>query len=241
MSKGKQDNMIHENNIKLSGTVITQKDIVNLMNIIEKYSSKVTISIEFKDNSKVKKITVRDFSEMNFKNKSIKEMGIHIIDHSKDDFSAWLRYNNFYNLYEFEYEFSNHDKYLNFTNDVKFWVTEVSDRIRYIKFLNSPLIFWLSFVVILIPLFSMMIEHKVDSGYAYLLTFVSMGASALVSFLIKLSFPLTEIDIGNNKHKFARKFLWGIIGILIILTIVLAIVKVNHNVNCANPQHVYVY
>ena len=42
--------MTYEKTLKLSGAILTQMDIVRLMNIISSYSSKVTISVEYKDN-----------------------------------------------------------------------------------------------------------------------------------------------------------------------------------------------
>ena len=212
--------MTYEKTLKLSGAILTQMDIVRLMNIISSYSSKVTISVEYKDNSKVNKITVDNFKTMSFKNKSIKSMEIHMIETRTDDsISIWLRFNTYYNMYELKYEFSDHNKYLSFSNEIEAWKTEVSDRKRYINILNSPFISILTFVLIFLPILCLLVKHKINLGYAYLLVLASMGVSAIVSFLVKLSFPLTEIDIGNNKHKSTRKVLWGVIVILVIPTI----------------------
>jgi hypothetical protein len=212
--------MTYEKTLKLSGAILTQMDIVRLMNIISSYSSKVTISVEYKDNSKVNKITVDNFETMSFKNKSIKSMEIHMIETRTDDsISIWLRFDTYYNMYELKYEFSDHNKYLSFSNEIEAWKTEVSDRKRYINILNSPFISILTFVLIFLPISCLLVKHKINLGYAYLLVLASMGVSAIVSFLVKLSFPLTEIDIGNNKHKSTRKVLWGVIVILVIPTI----------------------
>ena len=212
--------MTYEKTLKLSGAILTQMDIVRLMNIISSYSSKVTISVEYKDNSKVNKITVDNFETMSFKNKSIKSMEIHMIETRTDDsISIWLRFDTYYNMYELKYEFSDHNKYLSFSNEIEAWKTEVSDRKRYINILNSPFISILTFVLIFLPILCLLVKHKINLGYAYLLVLASIGVSAIVSFLVKLSFPLTEIDIGNNKHKSTRKVLWGVIVILVIPTI----------------------
>ena len=212
--------MTYEKTLKLSGAILTQMDIVRLMNIISSYSSKVTISVEYKDNSKVNKITVDNFKTMSFKNKRIKSMEIHMIETRTDDsISIWLRFDTYYNMYELKYEFSDHNKYLSFSNEIEAWKTEVSDRKRYINILNSPFISILTFVLIFLPILCLLVKHKINLGYAYLLVLASMGVSAIVSFLVKLSFPLTEIDIGNNKHKSTRKVLWGVIVILVIPTI----------------------
>ena len=136
-----------------------------------------------------------------------------------DSISIWMRFDTYYNMYELKYEFSDHNKYLSFSNEIEAWKTEVSDRKRYINILNSPFISILTFVLIFLPILCLLVKHKINLGYAYLLVLASMGVSAIVSFLVKLSFPLTEIDIGNNKHKSTRKVLWGVIVILVIPTI----------------------
>ncbi len=214
---GVQTYMTYGKTLELSGAILAQKDIIKLMQIISSYSSKVTISVEYKDNSKVNRITVDNFENMNFKNKSIKSIEIYMNETQNNDcFSVWLRHDTSYNVYELKYELSNHNKYLSFTSEVESWRTEVSDRMKYINIINSPFISLLSFIVVFIPILCILVKHKVNLGYAYILFLTSMVISAIVTSLVKLSFPLTEIDIGNNKHKSIRKILWGVIVILII-------------------------
>lgn len=209
--------MNYEKTLKLNGAILTQENLTELMNKLSEFFPKVEISVTYNDNLKISNIKTDEFHKMSFKNKHLHNIDIREMDWQSDESSSiWLRYSDYLEFYELNYEFSNYDKYIICSTVIDEWVTEVSDRKKYISILHSPIITLASFLLLFIPIINLVVKHSLNFAYLTLFSLISIGISVLISNSIKFSFPLTELDIGINKRKTFRKLIWGLMVILII-------------------------
>ena len=213
--------MTYETTIKLKGAILTQNNVSELIHRFVDFFPKLSIEVKYSDSTKISNIKADEFQNLSFKNKQIES--IDIWDSCYDDdgrLSVWLRYDKFYDLYEIKYEFSNHDKHIKFSDVINEWVTEVSDRKKYISILHLPISGLMGSFIFFIPLWLLIEKYSFDFTYLLLSLLGSCVIYFIVNASVKYSFPLTELDIGINRHKLFRKFVWGIIGIIIIPAII---------------------
>ena len=69
-------NMTYEKEIKLKGAILTQGKLLKLMKILEEFIPDVSISIDYKDNTKNSAISVKEFENMSFQNKHVKSIEV---------------------------------------------------------------------------------------------------------------------------------------------------------------------
>ena len=215
--------MTHEKTFKLKGAILTQDNFVKLMNICTPFFPEVKISVEFKDESKKSSMLVSEFENQSFQNKIIKD--IQIYGHTyKDKFSStiWVR-KNYDDIYVLNVEFDEYDQYVKFCDIVNAWIVEVGNRRNYINLLNSWRTFAICFIIAFVPMLFDANSLNDIPVIALIWLLPALGLGALVSSCIKFAFPLTEIDIGTNRRKTFRKFIWGIVSLLVI-PIILSII-----------------
>lgn len=215
--------MTHEKTFKLKGSILTQDNLVKLMNACAPFFPEAKISVEFKDESKKSSMSVSEFENESFQNKMIKEIQIH--GHTyKDKLSStiWIR-KSYDDIYVLNVEFDEYDQYVKFCDIINTWIVEVSNRRSYIGFLNSWRTFVICFIIAFVPMFFAANSLNDIPVIALIWILPALGLGVLVSSCVKFAFPLTEVDIGTNRRKTFRKFVWGIVSLLVI-PIILSII-----------------
>lgn len=215
--------MIYEKKFKLKGAILTQKNLTKLMDISSDYFPNTSVSIEFKDDSSQSSISATELKKISFQNKHINQIQIHGYCHEEgQNSSIWARIEPYFNTYEIKVEFNDYEKYIKFCDELNQWIIEVSDRKNYIKLLHSWVSLLCYFMILYIPSLSItkIFTHIFDRiMLSILIVFPLFGLSAIIYGCVKYAFPLTEIDIGINRRKTFRKFVWGILSLLVIPTI----------------------
>lgn len=215
--------MTHEKTFKLKGAIVTQDNLAKLMSICTPFFPEVKISVEFKDESKKSSMSVSEFENESFQNKMIKDIQIH--GHTyKDKLSSTIWFRKSYDdIYALNVEFDEYDQYVKFCDIVSMWIVEVSNRRSYIGFLNSWRTFVICFIIAFVPMFFAANSLNDIPVIALIWLLPALGLGALVSSCIKHAFPLTEVDIGTNHRRMFRKFVWGVVSLLVI-PIILSII-----------------
>ena len=212
--------MTYEKEIKLEGAILDQSNLVKLMRILEGVFPDVRMSIEFENDTKLSSVAVEEFKSLSFQNKNVKKLNIRGSIYEDDcKASVFVRESYHYSTYIMEFDFSNYDQYVKFCDEIDNWITEVGDRKKYIKFIYS----WISYVCCFVVLFTPVLFWGSKENFvwqmAMLCFLTSAGISWGVTLALKYAFPLTEIDIGVNRNKTFRKFVWLILSLLVIPTI----------------------
>lgn len=212
--------MTHEKTFKLKGAILTQDKLVKLLNICAPFFPEAKVSVEFKDESKKSSMSVSEFENESFQNKMIKDIQIHGRTY-KDKLSStiWVR-KSYDDIYVLNVEFDEYDQYVIFCDIIDKWMIEIGSRRGYIKLIHSWRNFAFCFAISFFPMFFSAKSLEDIPAMALLWLLPALGLSALVSSCIKYAFPLTEMDIGINRRKTFRKFVWGIISLLVIPIII---------------------
>jgi len=215
--------MKHEKTFKLKGVILTQSNLIKLMNICAPFFPEAKISVEFKDESKKSSMSVSEFENESFQNKIVKEIQIHGNVY-KDGHSStiWVR-KNIDDIYVLNVEFDEYDQYVKFCDIIDKWMVEIGSRRGYINLLHSWRNFTICFAIAFMPMFLTAKSWDDIPIIALVWILPALGLGALVSSCIKHAFPLTEVDIGTNHRKTFRKFVWGVISLLLI-PIILSII-----------------
>ena len=151
--------MTHEKTFKLKGAILTQDNLVKLMNICTPFFPEVKISVEFKDESKKSSMLVSEFENESFQNKIIKDIQIHGRTYKDGNSSTiWVR-KNYDDFYVLNVEFDEYDQYVKFCDIVNAWIVEVGNRCNYISLVNSWRTFAICFIISFIPMFSLFISN----------------------------------------------------------------------------------
>ena len=135
--------MKHEKTFKLKGVILTQSNLIKLMNICAPFFPEAKISVEFKDESKKSSMSVSEFENESFQNKIVKEIQIHGNVY-KDGHSStiWVR-KNIDDIYVLNVEFDEYDQYVKFCDIIDKWMVEIGSRRGYINLLHS----WRNFTI----------------------------------------------------------------------------------------------
>lgn len=215
--------MVYEKTFKLKGAIFTQHNLVKLMNSCSPYFARITISVEFKDGSKKSSMNSSEFENETFQNKKIKEINLHGSSYSGNYCSTlWVR-TNYSNNYELQIESAEYDQYIKICDLIDNWIVEISSRRQYISLLNSWYAFALCCMTAYIPMF-FTAKSMDDIPIIAIVWFLpAFGLGGFVSMCIKYAFPLTEVDIGTNHRRMFRKFVWGVVSLLVI-PIILSII-----------------
>lgn len=209
--------MNYEKNVKLNGAILTQENLISLMKSAYSYFQNIRTSIKFTDNSNITGISVDEFEKMSFKNKKIKSFDIKSSAYTNNKQSSfWVQHDDFSNVCEIKFEFSDYDDYVRFADVIDNWRNEVCDRRKYINIIHSWGLNILFFLIAYIPLVFIGKDFNQMATSAGIWVFPSFGYASGLKALLKYAFPLTEIDIGINNRKTFRKFAWGLISLLII-------------------------
>ena len=209
--------MTFEKTVKLKGAILTQENLTKLMENLKQYFPDINISVTFKDDNKLSKMRSDEFSHYSFQNKLIKEIEVKGHCYNENHQSHfWGRQDTFDNLVELSFETDNYDNFIKIADIINLWQIEVTDRKNLVIFLHSWGLFLLSCLISFIIILFFKINIK-DMLISFLIRMMSslIYAYMIMSFL-KYIFPLTEIDIGTNKRKKSRKFIWILISVLII-------------------------
>ena len=212
--------MTYEKEIKLDGAILNQSNLAKLMGILENIFPNVKMSIEFKNDTKLSSIEAEEFKSLSFQNKNIKKLNIRgNIYKDGRDASVSIRESHYYSTYIMEFDFSDYEQYIKFSDTIDNWILEVSDRKKYIKLFYSWFSFAFCFVVVFVPFLFWASKENFVWQTAVLWFLPSAGISGGITAALKYAFPLTEIDMGVNRNKIFRKFLWLILSLLVIPTI----------------------
>lgn len=207
--------------LKLDGVILNQKNICELMKIISKYISNPSIDVEFFDESACTNLTIEEFGEFNFDNRKIEKIDInaYIIDKGAEYVTLEKDYD--LDKYVIEFSHSNHDEFSKLKADIEEWLISVKPRKKLISFVHSWVIYLLTGIIFCVPVvfLSYWWQTQIFQDEIYSI-FCSSLIGVLLIFpmplLLQYLFPFTELDIGINKRKTGRKFLWGIMTLFII-------------------------
>lgn len=215
--------------ISLCGQIITREKIISLMEIIQQYTDERQIlNIKFSDDSEYANLSIDEFKEICFDNKLIEKMNIYVFSSYKYEWRNKFSFTYYRTDFDSDMEYSsnNRDQFLHIQDDVQKWETSVTSRkwisIFYEWYFNVFIFFILSFSFATIT-YKIISEVSIDVivKLTLILLPIIFNVIALpIVALFRKSFPKVELDLGVNKSKKLRKFLWIVITLIIIPIII---------------------
>lgn len=215
--------------ISLCGQIITREKIISLMEIIQQYTDERQIlNIKFSDDLEYANLSIDEFKEICFDNKLIEKMNIYVFSSYKYEWRNKFSFTYYRTDFDSDMEYSsnNRDQFLHIQDDVQKWETSVTSRkwisIFYEWYFNVFIFFILSFSFATIT-YKIISEVSIDVivKLTLILLPIIFNVIALpIVALFRKSFPKVELDLGVNKSKKLRKFLWIVITLIIIPIII---------------------
>lgn len=215
--------------LSLCGQIITREKIISLMEIIQQYTDERQIlNIKFSDDSEYANLSIDEFKEICFDNKLIEKMNIYVFSSYKYEWRNKFSFTYYRTDFDSDMEYSsnNRDQFLHIQDDVEKWETSVTSRkwisIFYKWYFNVFIFFILSFSFATIT-YKIISEASIDVivKLTLILLPIIFNVIALpIVALFRKSFPKVELDLGVNKSKKLRKFLWIVLTLIIIPIII---------------------
>lgn len=225
--------------LNLYGCVINKNNIIDLVEMFSKYTANLCIYISFEGDEDSLSLTALDFKKIDFSNKAIYSITIRgYTSYYKEKyyFSVELEESTVLSSnYRINITSDCLDDFAILSNSLSEWIKKVQTRNKsVIAFINSGFVcIPLLALLIVVPLLVGSYFMFRDNHYVPLIVmaFVAIGVllSWFIYFLVTKSFPITEIDIGKNKHAICRKRLsWLICTIVfpLIFMIISIFIKI---------------
>ena len=215
--------------LSLCGQIITREKIISLMEIIQQYTDeKQILNIKFSDDSEYANLSIDEFKEICFDNKLIEKMDIFVFSSYKYEWRNKFSFTYYRTHFDsnIEYSSNNRDQFLHIQDDVEKWETSVTSRkwisIFYKWYFYVFIFFILSFSFATIT-YKIISEASIDVIVKLTLALLPIIFNVIalpIVALIRKSFPKVELDLGVNKSKKLRKFLWIVLTLIIIPIII---------------------
>lgn len=227
-----ENNMKREMKYSLDGKYLNNNNILQLMESCNKLFKHCNLEIYFKNNEKQSNITFEEFKNYDFSNLTIDSISLSCYSYIDEEKSIYLRKNIYGKNYYIIFSSDNDNSFYNIKGIIDDWMRKITSKNSFVmKFVNSLKIYFLIYLIysFSIALSTFYLIDKNNIGIPYSIIISSVGG-VLITFLSNLTisilrymFPMTEIDIGENKSKNLRKYIWSIILIIIIPTIFLVL------------------
>ncbi|MBQ9731354.1 MAG: hypothetical protein IJV94_04560 [Bacilli bacterium] len=204
------------------------------MEIIEKYTEKKEIlNLKFKDDLGYSDLNINEFKDLDFDNKLIEKVSIYVISSYESNFENKLTFTYYGTDFDSDivYSSNNKDQFLNIKDDIEKWNISVTSR-KWIPFIFKWYFYAFVFFVICVSLsafiykfiYLMNVESAIVAVFLIIQSIFWILTMPCVQ-MIRQSFPKVELDIGVNKHKKTRNFLWIVISLIIIPFIMSLLIK----------------